>query len=500
MKILDDNQIRAADRVTIQSKNISSLVLMEHAAGQCFNWIIAHINISHTIHVFCGKGNNGGDGLVIARKLCEYGYKNIQVYLIHFKQEGSPEFKANLKRLIDLELLIRDINSEDDHFDLKPNDLVIDAIFGTGLQRPVQGLARYVIQSINEAHAKVVAVDLPSGLFCSKHNQIADSIIQAEHSLTFQVPKLCMFLPQNKNHSKNWHILDIGLDQDFIDEIHSQYFMTDLNLVKKIYRKREKFSHKGNFGHSLIIGGSYGKMGAVHLSAKASLKIGSGLTTVLAPQCGYDILQTNLPEAMLETDDYERVIRFKCQVNPDVIGIGMGLGTATDTAKGMINFIAQNSKQLVLDADALNILSQHKEVCSKLPNDTVLTPHPKEFERLVGPWTDDYHKLEKAKELTLKFSIILVLKGYHTMVVYKGMVYFNTTGNAGLATAGSGDVLTGYITGLIAQQYQPLQACILGVYLHGLSADLGVQSKESEESFMASDNFKYIGLAIKKLI
>lgn len=499
MKILNANQIRQADAYTIKTKPIASIDLMEHAARMCFNWIIKHINNkTSTFHVFCGMGNNGGDGLVIARKLIESNYK-VKTYIVQFKKLGSVDFEINLKRLQKLNAEIITISSASSDLNLTKKDTVIDAIFGNGLTKPPQGFVKKCIQQINNSKSSVIAIDMPSGLMDNNPVTKESSVVQALHTLTFQAPKLCMYLPLNEKYSKNWHVLDIGLDVAFLNKLETNYYTIDKTNVLEIYRKREKFSHKGSFGHGLIIGGSFGKIGAVVLATKATLKIGCGLATAYLPKCGYEIMQSAVPEAMVEVDDEKYIQYFNYKSKVNVIGIGIGLEKHPKTVLGFTKFLKENTKPLVIDADAINILAEHEKLLNHIPVNTVFTPHPKEFQRLVGNWQNDYEKLEKMQEFSKQWSCILILKGHYTAIAYKGKVYFNTTGNSALATGGSGDVLTGYITGLIAQNYTSLEASILAVYLHGLSADIAILEQESRESFMASDNFKYLGKAFQSL-
>jgi ADP-dependent NAD(P)H-hydrate dehydratase len=274
----------------------------------------------------------------------------------------------------------------------------------------------------------------------------------------------------------------------------------DKHEIKKRYKPIDKCTHKGIRGHALIIGGSYGKMGSVILASKACLKTGCGLVTAFIPKCGYEIVQIAIPEVMVITDDYlEHITSINFDLKLQAIGIGIGMGQHADTQHAFFNFLKMNKVPLVIDADALNILSLNKEWLSLLPKKTILTPHLKELERLIGNWDSEMEKFEKVKELSAKYNLIVVIKGAPTMIVDGGTVYENTTGNQALATAGSGDVLTGIITSLIAQCYEPIDAAILGVYLHGLTADIAF-SEMSYESFIASDIIATIGEAYLHVI
>jgi len=499
MKILSANQIYQSDKATIINRPISSTDLMEYAATKCVDWIVEHFpKKDHIIHIFCGTGNNGGDGLVIARKLIQ-DYYQVITYVINFNEKRSEDFILNFNRLLEINHKVIDLNEDYSFPDIDTKDLIIDAIFGIGLTRTPNGFVKEIIQKINGVEAKIISIDCPSGLFVESAVTDRDSVIRANWILTFQQPKLAFLLPDNEIFSENFQVLDIGLDTDFIATLSTNYYTIDQDLAQNIYKARQKFSHKGSFGHSLVIGGSYGKIGAMVLASKAALKSGSGLVTAYIPKCGYEILQTSNPEVMVEVEEEDDLQYFNFKVNPTVIGIGMGLGMKSKTQQGLEFFLKENKNKLVIDADALNILSNNKEFLNYLPENSVLTPHPKEFERLVGRWENDFEKLEKLLHFSLKYKCIVILKGAYSAIAYQHKIYFNTSGNPALATAGSGDVLTGIITGLIAQNYSPFEASILGVYLHGLSADVAIKNTCSQETFIASDIFNYLNQAFKQI-
>ncbi len=327
----------------------------------------------------------------------------------------------------------------------------------------------------------------------------ANAVVKANHVLSFQLPKLVFFLPETGIFSNQWEVLDIGLDAGFLAETETEFDLIGKNEVLPIYRPREKFSHKGTYGHSLVIGGSYGKIGAVTLAAKASLNVGSGLVTAYVPRCGYTPIQTSLPEVMVITDKGEGHIKaIEFDIQPTVIGLGVGLGTSVETAAAFSSFINTVNSPLVIDADGLNLLSGHRELLKELPPRTILTPHPKELERLVGSWKDDFEKLRKVKRFSKKYDVIVVVKGAHSITVYEDHGYVNATGNPGMATAGSGDALTGVITGLVAQGYEPLDAAIFGVYLHGRAGDIAL-GQTGYQSLTASKIIDAIGMAFVDL-
>ena len=491
MKILSTEQIYQADEATIKNKPISSIDLMEFAATKCFNWIDDYLSTKNQkIHVFCGIGNNGGDGLVIARKLKQANY-NVKTYTVNFSKNKSEDFIINYDRLIQLDQNIIELNSSNDFPLISNTDLVIDAIFGIGLKRPPVGFVKQLIKSINKSGAFIISIDFPSGMFSESTVIDKESVVKSYFTLTFQNPKLAFLLPENQEFCKKWKIIDIQLDKLFIQSLNSKYETVDINYIRSIYKKRKKFSHKGTFGHSLIIGGSYGKIGAVVLASRSALKIGSGLVTAYIPKCGYQVLQSSNPEVMVEVDDEKYLQYFNFKTKPTVIGIGIGMGEHLKTKNGFANFLKNNKLPLVIDADALNILSKHKELLELIPENSILTPHPKEFERLVGKWKNDYEKLNKLQEFSLKYSCIIILKGAYSAIAYQNKIYFNNTGNPALATAGSGDILTGVITGLLAQNYSSLEASVLGVYIHGKAADIAIKTNQTEETFIASDGVSF---------
>ncbi|PHS54730.1 MAG: bifunctional ADP-dependent NAD(P)H-hydrate dehydratase/NAD(P)H-hydrate epimerase [Lutibacter sp.] len=498
MYILSPQQIAKADKATIINSKISSIDLMEHASTLCFQWLHSRLQGQDIkIHVFCGIGNNGGDGLVIARLLFQHGY-TVNCYIVNFSDKRTDEFLTNYNRLKEIGEWPTIINSEDDFPDVSFEDIVVDAIFGNGLTREPKGFTKKLIQYINNTKVFTLAIDVPSGLFGDKSVSQKDAVLRAGHTLSFQTPKLAFLLPENKAYVTTWEVLDIGLDKEFIAHLKPTLNYISKSEIIPLYKARNKWSHKGTYGHSLIIGGSFGKIGAVTLATKAALKIGSGLVSAYLPKCGYDILQISVPEAMVEVDDEKVLTYYNFKTNPTVIGIGPGIGTTEKTALGFEKFIKENKFPLVIDADAINLLALNKSLLTYLPENTILTPHPKELERLIGTWKNDYDKLKIASKFSTDYNVILVLKGAHTVTIDGETMYFNSTGNPALATAGSGDVLTGFITGLLAQGYEAKYAAIFGVYVHGKTADIAVQ-EIAIETFTATSILTYLSDAILAL-
>ena len=497
MKILTTPQIRAADAYTIENEPISSLDLMERASAAFCNFFVNKFDATSDVTLFCGMGNNGGDGLAIARLLKQKGY-TITVYVVKQKEKGSAGFEAN-KRRLEGSAPVVEIAAPDDIPSLAENTIIIDAIFGSGLSRPVAGLYANVIDNINESSNITVAVDVPSGLFSDKVS-IGKSIIHADFTVSFQLPKLAFLMPENEAFVGELAVVDIGLHREFLEEERTSYYYYDENMAVSHIRKRRKFSHKGDFGKALIVSGSWGKIGATVLFASAALRSGLGLATIHAPRCGYEILQATVPEAMVIADVQKKKISKVSDVDKfDTIGVGPGMGTAELTITCMGNLLKAAKKPMVLDADALNILSKNKKLLKHLPKDSILTPHPKEFERLAGKFKDSFERLGLQKKFCREHHCILVLKGAHTTTCTpEGDTFFNSTGNAGMATGGMGDALTGIVTSLLAQKYAPLQAALLGVYIHGLAGDIASE-KLGQEALLPSDLIDNLSNAFKKL-
>ncbi len=493
MKILTADQIYQADKFTIEKNQIASTDLMERAAMQMFNWLDIRMQGAPVkIHLFCGIGNNGGDGLALARILLENGY-NISVHVVNYSDKRTKDFLVNFDRLKERKVWPNIVNEDFEFPEIKDEEIIIDAIFGIGLNRPTHDWVVDFITKMNDSRAFTLSVDIPSGLYTDRFPENKNGIVKANFVLSFQSPKLVFFLPETGVYVNQWEIIDIGLDQEYIYKLKSSYQLIGKNEVLPLYMPREKFSHKGSYGHSLLIGGSYGKVGAVMLASEASLNIGSGLVTAFVPKCGYIPLQTALPEVMVITDEEEKSISdIEFDFKPSAIGVGIGMGTAKATVKAFEELLEKTKTGLVVDADAINILATNKKLYKKLPAKTILTPHPKELERIIGSWKDDFDKLNLMEQFSKTYDCILVLKGAHTIVCYEGSFYINTTGNPGMATAGSGDVLTGVITGLMSQGYSPLNAAVFGVYLHGSAGDLAIE-KTGYQALTASEIIDYLG-------
>ncbi len=513
MKILTAQQIRDWDEYTILHEPITSIELMERAARKCFDWLDVHGYFVHPFVLFCGKGNNGGDGLALARMLVENNC-SINVYILEFGHKGTDDFQTNLARLHNyIDGAIHYIQGENNFHELPPDAIIVDALFGSGLTRPLEGITAKLTDHINRTGCEIISIDIPSGLSVDQSSKArlpdgqgnaqrpADTIVKANHTLSFQSYKPALLVAENSDYIGEVHILDIGLHPDYLQTIETNFELIDEKLIRSIYKPRNRFSHKGNFGHALIAAGSYGKMGAAALSAKACLRSGVGLLTCHIPKCGYEMLQTTVPEAMVMTDfNSSFITKIEEDVSKyDAIGIGPGMGTANETRNFLKEIFSTYKKPMVIDADALNCMAMEKNMPTPPPG-SILTPHPKEFERLFGESKNDFERMEKALLNAKLFNCIIVLKGHHSFIATPdGRGYFNNTGNAGMATAGSGDVLTGIITGLLAQGYSSEHAAILGVYLHGLAGDIAAE-KFSKEAMIAGDIVECLGEAFKVII
>ncbi len=499
MKILHAKQIRELDRYTIENEPVASIDLMERAAKRCYEWIRRHMKRKRHVKIFCGMGNNGGDGLVIARLLAGSGSK-VTVCKINHSTRASDDFLINEKRLAGLQNLhYQIIEEENDLPAIDDEDLVIDALLGSGLTRPLEGLLAKVVKHINAARAIVVSIDFPSGLFCEDNRQNDEKhIIRAHYTLTFQLPKLAFMFASNEQYLGSWYLLDIGLHPDAILAAETRNFYLKASDIRSLYRGRKKFAHKGHFGHAYLMAGSYGKTGAAVLAARAAMRTGLGLLTVQLPSSGYSTIQTAVPEAMCVPDQQAHFVSEVADLEGyNVVGTGPGIGTHEQTARALKLLIQNTSVPMVLDADALNILSENLTWCGFLPKGSVFTPHPGEFDRLAGNSGNEHDRLEKAVELAHRFQVHIVLKGAHTVVVSPdGRCFFNSTGNPGMATGGTGDALTGMIMGWLAQNYSTLHSCLLAVYLHGRAGDLAANQK-GHEGLIAGDIIEQIPKAIR---
>lgn len=491
MKILSARQTREVDAYTIKHEPIKSIDLMERASKAFVDWFIQQYDKQQSVLIIAGAGNNGGDALAIARQLHAKSFL-VQVLLALPQSEGSADYQTNLRRLPSEIKKISNVSND--------SDIIIDGLFGSGLAREVEGELAQIIEKVNSTGNDIVSIDIASGLSCDNVAQ-GKSIIIPTYTISFQLPKLAFVLAENTSFVGQWVMVDIGLDQENIANQESQYNYLIPNKVKRLLKIRDRFSHKGSFGHALLIGGSYGKIGAAVLASKACLRSGAGLVTSLLPKCGYEIMQSAVPEVMCLTSGQNSLDLIKIDNinNYSVIGIGPGIGKNQGTLALLSNIIKNYSKPLVLDADALNLLAENPELIELLPEKSILTPHVGEFNRLVGGKGNSLQRLKMQQGFSKKHNLIIVLKGAQTSISdIDGCVWFNSTGNPGMATAGSGDVLTGIITSLLGQGYSPLQAAQMGVFIHGQAGDIA-KTYLGESSIIASDLTERISKAFISL-
>lgn len=499
MKIFSAKQIRDIDEYTIKHTPIESIDLMENASRVFFKWFIDKINYSRQkkITVICGKGNNGGDGLAVARMLHDEGF-NVRTCVIEGDNSSSLDFRSNLYKLQQLEGVKLKMLYEDQPLDLDIGDYVIDAIFGSGLSREISGFFEKILVQINYADTRVFSIDIPSGLFADGSS--SGPCVNSDETLSFQFPKLAFMFSENAEQVKSWETLSIGLHPTKIENSTTRNFYVDGHLIKRLIRSRGKFDHKGSYGHAQIVAGSKGMMGAAVLAAKSCLRSGVGLLSLQIPAHGNIIMQTAVPEAMVKHEsEGDHINKIEADKKIDAIGIGPGLGRDTQTLDALSTFLDNYDKPVVLDADALNLIAEKKTILDKIPEGSILTPHVKEFERLFGSTSNDFDRHRLQQLYASKYKVFIVLKGAHSCTATPtGESYFNSTGNNGMATAGSGDVLTGVITSLLAQGYDSQTSCLLGVYAHGLAGDLAA-AEVGHSGLIASDIIGHLPLAFKTL-
>jgi len=501
MIILNAQQTRDWDAYTIANEPILGIDLMERASESLFSWIVAHYSKTTSFIIFAGSGNNGGDAFALARMLHGFGYMNLNIIQLKIGEKLSSNCETNLDRLrSNTNVNIIPLDEGDDFPEIMPNDVVIDGIFGSGLTRPVLGYWSSLIHYINNNSSEIIAIDLPSGLYGDNNLENVGEKIRAQITLTFQFPKLSFFFADNNTYVGKWFVLDIGLHPEFLQGIDTKYVLTDIDDIFNIIKPRKTFDHKGTYGHAFLIAGSYQKAGAAVLSAKASLRSGVGLVTVHIPETARLIVQTAIPEAMVCIDETEMNYCATERLEKySAIGIGPGIGKKQSMQNALKRMLENNTKPIVLDADALNILAENKEWLNLLPENALLTPHPGEFDRLTQAHKTSFERYKAQLEFSIKYNVVVVLKGAFTSITDgQGNAYFNSTGNPGMATAGSGDVLTGIILSLLAQGYKPIDAAKAGVFLHGLAGDLAADEM-GFEALIASDIINNLGNAFKKI-
>lgn len=471
LPLLTSAQIRLADAYTIAHEPIASIDLMERASKAFVGWFINHFpEKKQAIAVFCGTGNNGGDGLAIARILHQLGYKKLDVKIAQFSDKASDDFKTNLKRIKETGVSIIEIDKGSDLPD-ENCEVIIDALLGTGLNKPLTGDYKKLVQHLNSLEKKVVAVDVPTGLFSDGEMPVDAVVMKTDLVITFQQPKINFLLPESGPYINCWEAVNIGLSEKFITSLDSPFAAVEEKDVRKMLKPRRHFSNKGTYGHALIIAGQPETMGAALLCSSASVYTGSGLTTACVPQSGLTALNSYMPEIMAIVRCGTELPEIKWD-NFTSIGIGPGLGQGEQALEILSDVLANSKNPVVIDADALNLLATHHDLWRSVPENSILTPHMKEFDRLFGNHESWWQRIETGIQKAKTYSVNILLKNDYTIIITpQGKVYFNTTSNPAMASGGMGDVLTGIIASLLSQHYTPEEACILGAYLHGKAGD-----------------------------
>ena len=501
MKLFTSAQIHELDKYTIENEPIKSIDLMERAAKAITQAITEVWGSQTPVISFAGPGNNGGDALAVGRMLCDKGY-DVCAYLFNVSGSLSEDCIINRKRLFDKKSkALIEVTQEFEPPQLEAGTLVVDGLFGSGLNKPLAGGFASLVKYINASPAQVVSIDIPSGLMTEDNTyNVRTNIIRANLTLTLQLPKLSFLFPENQMYIGRLKILDIRLSKQGIDKIDANYTLIEENDIRPRLLHRDPFAHKGKMGNALIIAGSYGMGGASVLATKACLRAGAGKVTTHTPKRNSLLLQISVPEAIIQFDREETIFSEAVDTEDfNAVGIGPGLGTSEQTAIAIIAQLRRTQCPIVADADAINVIANHRAWLQQLPKGIIMTPHPKEFDRLEGPSTDSYERLMKARDLAQRLHGYILVKGHHTsLCLPDGHIMFNSTGNAGMATAGSGDVLTGIITGLLARGYKHEDACVVGMYLHGLAGDIAAREL-GVESVIASDLIQYIPQAFKRI-
>lgn len=502
MKIFTGAQIHELDQYTIAHEPISSIDLMERAAKAITRAICEQWPNTTPVVVFAGPGNNGGDALAVARMMASANY-DVSAYLFNISGHLSSDCAANRQRLLDSKQAKNfvEVTQEFEPPQLDENTLVIDGLFGSGLNKPLAGGFASLVKYINASPSRVVSIDLPSGLMSEDNTyNVRANIIRADLTLTLQQQKLAFFFPENQQFIGKLRVLDIRLSAEGIEKIDAQYNLIEETEIRPLLLGRDRYAHKGNMGNAMIIAGSYGMGGAAVLATKACLRAGAGKVTVHSPKRNNMILQISVPEAIVQIDQDDTIFSQAVDTEDyNALGIGPGLGQSETTAIALIAQLRRTTCPIVADADALNMLANHRAWMMQLPKGIILTPHPKEFDRLEGNSSDSYERLTKARELAERLQGYVILKGhYSALCCPDGHVTFNNTGNAGMATAGSGDVLTGIITALLARGYKQRDACMVGMYLHGLAGDIAAKHV-GMESLIASDLIQYLPEAFLRI-
>jgi len=502
MKILNASQLSELDQYTCKEQEISSWKLMERAARLAYEKIRIKLkdhNSNSTITILSGPGNNGGDGLAIAYFLDQDGF-NVKVHLIDYTSSRSKDNQTNLERLDQhSSCSITHIDEDSKLPGFTSNDIIIDAIFGVGLNRSMPSFVQKLIQQINKVNCYVVCIDVPSGMYLDRSPSGQEKVFKSDLVISFQTSKLPFYLLDYSVYINELIIVDIGLSQSRLSEISSHVQLLDLELVKSLVKSRKRFSHKGSYGHAVLVGGSKGMLGSILLSSKSCLRSGVGKLSVMMPSRGHSNLLQLSPESMLIDNALEDYITSpELNFRPDAIGIGVGLSQSDEALESLKSWLQSSKSPMVIDADALNLIAKHDDLRQYIPKESILTPHPGELKRLIGDWENDFDKIEKIKDFSKALDVIVLAKDAYSLCIYHDQLYINSTGNPGMATAGCGDVLTGLLTGLLAQGYSAINATLIGVYVHGMAGDIAVNSS-SQQSLIASDLIDSLGHSFQNL-
>lgn len=500
MKLFTNEQIRTIERSTIETEGVLPAEIIERVAEGVADEIASRWRPSKPTIVFAGPGNNGADALASARLLYERGFRP-SVYLFNIGGDKlSVECIAARDRLLqstpDIDFI--EVTSRFTPPEISQSHLVVDGLFGAGLREELRGGFMSLVQYINEEHPTVVSIDLPSGMFGDWNPRIVNrNTIHATLTLAIQFPRLCFFMEDNAELVGEWKTIDVGLSQQAISSLPAEFCLVEKRDIHRRLRRRKEFCSKADFGSAILYAGSYGMMGAAQLAARGALRGGVGKLTVCAPKCGYQILQTTVPEALYRNNRGDMILT---EIHPErdfsAIAIGPGIGTNEITVKALEDFLSAIDKPVVLDADALNCIALRPAMLNTIPILSVLTPHAGEFDRMFGPQPSSEARLRKAIEMAKFYNIIIILKGRYTAIVRPdGKIYFNSSGCPGMATAGSGDVLTGLLTAMMAQGYPAEIASIIAVYIHGVAGEMA-QAKQGEYGVTAGDIADNIGPAI----
>lgn len=501
MKIFTSAQIHELDKYTIEHEPISSIDLMERAAEAIARSIAGEWGAATPVVVFAGPGNNGGDALAVARLLRGRGY-SVSAFLFNTTGRLSADCATNKERLAALGgVQFVEVTQEFDPPQLEAGTLVVDGLFGSGLNKPLAGGFASLVKYINASPATVVSIDVPSGLMGEDNTyNVRANTIRADLTLTLQQPKLSFLFAENQQYVGRFKTLDIGISAEGMASADARCHIVEEAEVRPLVKGRGDFAHKGSMGSALLVAGSYGMAGASVLAARACLRSGVGKVTVHTPRCNNLAVQVAVPEAVVQLDPEEAF--FSEAVDTErftALAIGPGLGLEEATAIALIAQLRRTQCPIVADADALNILANHRAWLQQLPRGIVMTPHPKEFDRMAGHCADSYERLAKASDMAARLGAYIIIKGhYSALCLPDGHVAFNPTGNAGMATAGSGDVLTGVIAALLARGYGQAGACVAGMYIHGLAGDLAAADL-GRESLVAGDIVRYLPQAFRKL-